>query len=50
MSFFRSLNDSSDDWAMDYLNNGILPSNRNFMGIGALKKFRCIDCCFDCSW
>lgn len=38
MSFFRSLNDSSNDWAMDYLNNGILPSNRNFMGIGALNN------------
>jgi len=39
MSFFRSLDGSnSQDWAMDYLDHGILPRNDGLTGIGALKN------------
>ena len=39
MSFFRSLNDDQQkDWLRDYLDQGILPSNNSYAGIGALKN------------
>ena len=37
MSFFRSLNSSSNDWAMDYLEHGVIPSS-GYAGIGALNN------------
>ncbi|WP_278553514.1 phage portal protein [Companilactobacillus farciminis] len=39
MSFFRSLDDNQPkDWLRDYLDEGILPSNNGYTGIGALKN------------
>jgi len=38
MSFFRSLNSVNDDWAMQLLDQGILPSSNGYYGIGALKN------------
>jgi len=38
MSFFRSLNDQPKDWLRDYLDQGILPSNNGFSGVGALRN------------